>query len=70
LIQVNLNCIKMKKYRCINCQSEDVEAKCWVNLKTMKPELPENDDIDISECWCINCQDHVIIEYYDDDELT
>ena len=49
-------------YRCINCNSTNVEEKMWVNMNTLELSdnyLTECDLDDIDEHFCNDCQCNV-----------
>ena len=42
---------------CSKCGSSDVEKRVWVNPNTR--EIRCNDSIEVTDCWCGICEEHV-----------
>jgi hypothetical protein len=53
---------------CVECGSEDVQVKRWVNPNTDKPMDDGIFDLHyIDDNWCISCDDHVNLKEEDED---
>jgi len=52
--------MKDVKFKCDECNSEDVEIKMWVNPNTEELGGETSTDV-LEDGWCKNCQEHALI---------
>lgn len=52
------NEIKLPVWRCIECNSSNVEQLAWVQLNTTNPSITFFESSDREEYWCNQCQEH------------
>jgi len=57
-------------YICEECNSTNVEQRCWVKLNIPEIEIPTNitwaSEGEINDNWCSNCQEHVRLLWEED----
>lgn len=44
---------------CSECGSSDVQIQAWVDANTHEYESSVNNPLEIQDCWCNDCEDHV-----------
>jgi len=49
----------MSKLYCDECGSDEVQVRGWIDLLTGESE--QDDDLDITNCWCKICQKNVYL---------